>query len=387
MQTRWIILFVLFFARTTMAFQFQSIAALSPYIVESLALRLLDIGLLIGLYLGPGVIVATLGGTVGTWFGDKRTVVASLGLMVLGSFAVAFAPGFGWVAAGRVISGIGGVVINVLMTKMVLDWFIGHRVSTALGIFISSWPLGIALSLLVLPLLADLGGLAMAWNGLILLTVVALLLYSIIYRSPDGSKPAPAKITFSALPWASLIQAAMLWGLYNAAFAMLFGFGPLVLLDRGLSTSAASSLTSLYMIFGAVGIPVGGWLADRTARPYVVISVSLFSGIVLFPVVLIAPLWSLAPLLCFGGFLIGLAPGPIVAMPGQILPEASRAFGTGVFYSIYYALMMVAPPLAGAVADALGAVDVAFLIGAVFMAAAVLSLSLFRTLRMRESAV
>ena len=64
MQKRWIILMVLFFARTTMAFQFQSVAALSPLITESLAITLVDIGLLIGLYLGPGIIVAVLGGSM-----------------------------------------------------------------------------------------------------------------------------------------------------------------------------------------------------------------------------------------------------------------------------------------------------------------------------------
>ena len=78
LQNRWIILFVLFFARTAMAFQFQSIAALSPLMIDSLLLSITEIGLLIGLYLGPGVIVAILGGSVASVFGDKRIVVVSL---------------------------------------------------------------------------------------------------------------------------------------------------------------------------------------------------------------------------------------------------------------------------------------------------------------------
>ncbi|MCA0873880.1 hypothetical protein LCL97_23865 [Seohaeicola saemankumensis] len=59
---RWVILFVLFFARTIMAVQFQSVAALSPFIMDSLAITLTEIGILIGLYSGPGIIVALAGG-------------------------------------------------------------------------------------------------------------------------------------------------------------------------------------------------------------------------------------------------------------------------------------------------------------------------------------
>lgn len=114
MPMRWIILIVLFFARAVMALQFQSVAALSPFIMDSLAITLTDIGVLIGLYLGPGIVVAVVGGAMATWFGDKRTVIASLVLMVLGGLIVASATTLGWAVAGRIVSGIGGVVLNVL---------------------------------------------------------------------------------------------------------------------------------------------------------------------------------------------------------------------------------------------------------------------------------
>ena len=49
------------------------------------------------------------------------------------------------------MAGIGGVIMNVLMTKMVADWFTGKEISTAMAIFVNSWPIGIAISLLMLP--------------------------------------------------------------------------------------------------------------------------------------------------------------------------------------------------------------------------------------------
>ena len=174
MQKRWIILFVLFFARTTMAFQFQSVAALSPLVMDSLALSIVDIGFLIGLYLGPGVIVAVLGGSVASIFGDKRVVIASLSMMALGSILILQAETYPWLVVGRILSGIGGVVVNVLMTKMVIDWFAGRDVATAMAIFLSSWPMGIGLALVILPWLAQGAGLSGAWMGVTVVTAVAL---------------------------------------------------------------------------------------------------------------------------------------------------------------------------------------------------------------------
>ena len=55
---RWLILAVLFLARTAMGFQFQSVAALSPFLVDSLGIDYTQLGLLIGLYLLPGIAIA-----------------------------------------------------------------------------------------------------------------------------------------------------------------------------------------------------------------------------------------------------------------------------------------------------------------------------------------
>ncbi len=377
MQMRWIILFVLFFARTVMAFQFQSVAALSPQIVESLAVTLADVGLLIGLYLGPGIVVAVGGGAVAMRFGDKRTVAASLALMVVGGVIVAQATTLEAAIAGRLVSGVGGVVINVLMTKLVLDWFAKGGLSTALAIFISSWPLGIALSLLVLPSLAAYGGLGLAWNVLTGLTVAALALFALVYRRPPDAAPGAARIAAGALPWGPLVCAALVWGLYNAAFAMLFGFGTLALVERGFTPTAAGSATSLYILSATLAIPLGGWLADRTGRPNVIILASLVVGAVLFPALLVLPIPLMLVALVVGGVIVGLAPGPVVAMPGRILPPESRALGTGVFYSIYYVQMMLAPPLAGGVADRVGDAGTTLVLGGAMMAAAVAALAVF----------
>jgi cyanate permease len=118
-----------------------------------------------------------------------------------------------------------------------------------------------------------------------------------------------------------------------------------------------------------------------------VVFASIMAGVVMLPALLFVPASYVVPLLIMGGLIGGLAPGPVVAMPGQILQPEARAFGTGVFYSIYYALMMIAPPLAGVIADLTDDVSTAFPFGAVMLIIAILALLGFqRTKRPISSA-
>ena len=84
MRSRWGILAVLFVVRATMAFQFQSVAAVAPLLVREFNVGLADIGVLIGLYLAPGAVLALPGGVIGRRFGDKTTVLFGLALMLGG---------------------------------------------------------------------------------------------------------------------------------------------------------------------------------------------------------------------------------------------------------------------------------------------------------------
>ncbi|MEO1318641.1 MAG: MFS transporter, partial [Pseudomonadota bacterium] len=68
-MTGWRLLAVLFAARATMAFQFQAVAALAPSLMERHGVGLAEIGLLIGLYLSPGLVAAYPGGAIGRRFG------------------------------------------------------------------------------------------------------------------------------------------------------------------------------------------------------------------------------------------------------------------------------------------------------------------------------
>lgn len=339
-----------------MSFQFQAVGSVSPYLVESYGASIADIGMLIGLYLAPGVVVAVPGGTVAALFGDKRTVSCCLILMLVGGAMMGWGPDWGWLVAGRLLAGVGGVAINIVMTKMLMDWFVDREISTAMAIFINSWPVGIALALLVLPRLAAIGGLDLAWAAVMIVIASGWVLLVLVYRPPPNAAPRAARITVNKLPMFALFLASSLWALYNAALILVFSFAPAFLQVRGWDMTFAGSVTSIFIITFAIAVPFGGIVADRSGRRDGVIMISLLGYALLLPLVLFVPTWAVPVIFVVVGLIFGLGAGPIVTLPSLILPPEARAFGTGVYYSIYYAIVMVAPALAGAIADHTGSV-------------------------------
>ena len=377
MRNRWTILAVLFLARTAMGFQFQSIGALSPLLVDSYGLSLADIGFLIGLYLAPGVVVAIPGGAIAGRFGDKRIVGLSMGLMFLGSVLIAWAPTWGLLVTGRLLAGVGGVALNVVMTKMVIDWFVGREISTAMSIFINSWPLGIALALFALPIISANGGLQLAWITVLASITVALIAFVLVYQPADTATEAVTEVKITSFPVYPLLLAGTAWALSNAALAMVFSFGPALLTERGLGLTTASALISAFMICLAIAIPIGGVLADRSGKRDAVITFGLSSFVVLAPVIMYAPIAIVPAAVLIFGFLSGLCFGPIVGMPATILPPQSRAFAMGVYFTIYYVAMMGAPVLAGALADYSQTLRATWWFGVVLVIVSIISVALF----------
>lgn len=385
MINRWTILAVLFLARMTMAFQFQGAASLSPFLVEHYGVTLIEIGVLIGLYLAPGVIVALPGGAIASRFGEKRVVALSMCLMLIGAALASFGPDWTWVTVGRVIGGAGGVVLNIVMTKMLVDWFAGREVSTAMAIFINSWPVGIGLGLIVLPWVGALAGLQVAHIVVLASIAAGLVLFVTIYRPPQGAVAGSASLKPAALPVAPLIAAGLIWALYNAALAMVFSFGPALLVERGVSAAVAGSMTSLFMFVFAVSVPFGGMLADKTGRRDLIIALSLMSFVILIPMALVVPPTVVMAVFVAVGIGFAFAAGPIMTLPASVLEPQARTFGMGVFFTIYYLTMMVAPPVGGWLSETTGTVGASFGFGVAMALTCVILLGAFRLWHPRAS--
>jgi MFS family permease len=362
LRNRWGILAILFVVRLTIAFQFQSVAAVAPLLQQTFGVGLADIGILIGLYFIPGIVLALPGGAIGRTLGDKPTTIMALLLMTAGSLVMGATDVWGWQMAGRLASGAGGVLLTVQLTKMGTDWFAGKEIATAMAIFVNSWPAGVAISLLVLPAIGTAHGAGAVFLVAGALTAIGIVLIAFYQAPPGATAGAAGSGRLDPLALLAVIVAGAIWGLYNVGFAMIFSFGPSLLAERGWSIAAAGSAISLVMWLSVISVPSGGYLADRTKRPFAMAIVAslVVAGLLAWltrsdTVIMILVLIGL-----FGGF----PAGPIMSLTARVLVPETRAIGMGVFYTLFYAAMMLGPAVAGRLAKSAGTAAVALDLGA-----------------------
>ena len=73
------------------------------------------------------------------------------------------------------------------------------------------------------------------------------------------------------------------------------------------------------------------------------------------------------PIFIVLGLVSGLAAGPIMSLPARTLAPPTRALGMGVFLTIFYSIMMIAPWAAGAIAAKSGSARATFDFGATLL--------------------
>jgi MFS family permease len=365
LRNRWIILAVLFTVRLTMAFQFQSVAAVAPLLGKQFAVSIAEIGFLIGLYFTPGIALSLPGGAIGRKFGDKPTVLGALVLMLMGSLAMALGDTWHWQIAGRLIGGAGGVLLNVQLTKMVTDWFAGKEIASAMGIFVNSWPAGIALSLLTLPSIATRFGVTAMFLFVVALMLVGIALVLAYRAPPHEATAATSAARLDANTMRALTVAGLIWGLFNVGFAVIFSFGPTMLVERGWSLAQAGSAISIVLWLAVISVPMGGLLADRLKRPETI----LVAGALVFAalMLLLARTDAVIATTIALGLVAGQPAGPIMSLPSRVLQPATRALGMGLFYTVYYLPMMLGPIIAGNAAKWSGSAAAAFDFGALVL--------------------
>jgi MFS family permease len=145
----------------------------------------------------------------------------------------------------------------------------------------------------------------------------------------------------------------------------VFGFGSALLTERGMTLVAASAATSVMLWVLAAGIPFGGMLADRSGRRDLV----LIAGLAGFAAGMLAVRAGFPPVVGFAvtGAMAALPVGPILSLPAAVLKPQMRAAGMGLFYTLYYILVVAGPWLAGLFATAAGSAAATFETGAVVL--------------------
>jgi predicted MFS family arabinose efflux permease len=380
MSRRWQILAALTFARTSMGFQFQSVAALAPFVTAELGLDNAQLGWLVGIYLLPGIVIALPGGLLGARYGDKRMVLIGLALMTGGGLWLARAASPLAADAARIASGAGAVMLNVLLTKMVADWFDGKERILAMSILINAWPIGIGVALFALGPL----GQAIGWRAAILaacaLAAFGFAAVLFFYRAPPSAAPAaPTGIGIEVLDareWRLLAIASIPWLVYNAAYQIVVSFLPSFLGEGGASIARSGAMTAINTALLIASVQAGGVLLKRSAHPdwicHAAVAASCAS-LLLLSTSSLPWLWIIA-----AGIVGGLPAGAFVNLPAEFLRPQSRGPGMGVFYTVYYVGCAILPAAAGRLSDLAGSTRATLWFAALLAFLCIPTLALFR---------
>jgi predicted MFS family arabinose efflux permease len=276
---------------------------------------------------------------------------------------MAFAASWSVQIAGRLVAGVGGVILSVQLTKMLTDWFAGKEIATAMAIFVNSWPAGVAISLLLMPLIGTRYGVSAVHLSVAAFSFCCMVLLAVAYRSPgDAAAASTTSLRLDRNGAVAMIAAGLIWGLFNVGFAVIFSFGPSMLVERGWSIAAAGSTISIVLWLAVISVPLGGFIADRTKRPELV----LVASCIVFAILMTAlPRSSAVVFIVVAlGLISGQPAGPIMSLPARVLQPATRAIGMGLFFTVFYASMMLGPIVAGACAKWAGSAAAAFDFGA-----------------------
>jgi predicted MFS family arabinose efflux permease len=382
MADRWRTLALIFCTRISMGVQFQSIASVAPLLVDDLHVSYVEAGTLVGLYLAPGVVLSVPGGWLGRRLGERRAVVGSLALMVVGGAITAWSGGFATAAAGRLVSGAGAVLMNLLLIKLTADWFATREMATAMGVVLAAWPVGLGVAV------AGLGAVASAtsWRMAIALAsataLLGLVLMAFVVRDApvrtDAGRPAGLRARDVALA----LSSGVAWGTFYASLVVVVAFAPPMLIARGASLGQAGFVASLAIWVTIMSVPLGGLLSDRLGRPnlFIVIGCATAAGVLLAMPAMRAE----ALALFLVGAVIGAAAAPLTSLLPRALPPERLSAGLGVSYTAYYVVMAAALPAAGLVRDLTGDPAVPIELAALIMAATLLGLLAFRVIERRR---
>jgi MFS family permease len=381
MSSRWVALALIFVTRTSMGIQFQSIGSVAPLLVADIGMSYAQLGMLIGLYLLPGVVLALPGAVIGQRVGDRRALMLSLAIMLAGGLLTAWSAGFGGAAAGRLLSGAGAVLMNILLVKITADWFDGREMATAMAVMLTAWPVGLGLAT------ATLGGLAMATSWRTALVVasgaaaVGLVLVAGVLRDAPARAPAGARASLPARDLGLAITSGVAWGAFNASLVAVIAFGPAMLVTRGVSLAQAGFEVSLAIWVTILSVPLGGVLSDRMRRTDAFIVAGSLAAAALLLALPTIP--GAAVSLVLVGVLIGAAAGPLTSLLPRALAPERLATGLGLSYTAYYVVMAIAQPVAGRLRDVTGDPSTPIRFAAVAMAVTVLGLIAFRLIERR----
>ncbi len=346
-------------AHATSHFSHLLLAPLFPVFMRDFGLSFSDVGLLMSIFFiisGSGQAVA---GFVVDKVGARPVLFGAIGLFLLASLVASAATSYGWLVAVAVLAGLGNAPFHpadfTILNQRVSAPRLGHAFS-AHGL---TGNLGWALAPVFLVGITSLADWRTAYlAAAVLYTGVLLLLFSqrhllkteVVVRHADA--PQESDLAFMKLP--------VVWWCFGFFFfstmtlAVVQSFGPSILKAvHNASLEVATLTITAYMLCGAVGMAVGGFVATQTPHTDKVVAGAMAAGAALLLLCATGWLGTYGTLagLAATGFAVGIGGPSRDLMIKKATPKGATGRVYGLVYSGLDMGFAVSPVLFGVFMD------------------------------------
>jgi MFS family permease len=270
------VLFMMLLSMTAGALCMNKVAPIIPTLSESMGLTgAWQAGLLVSVFVFSGIFLALPSGIIITKLGYYKTGLIALSVTLVGSIIGGLNPGYEIMLGGRVVEGIGLILLMAVGPAATASVFDDSKRGSAMGLLMCFMPIGQAIMFNLAPRVAQW---ELIWWGTAVYAIVLLLIWFFAFRHLDAALASPQKAVEeqSAVKKKSSLLPREVFcnkGIWLIGFTLLFyliadlgslAFLPTFLSEvQGMDPATAGSIVSLAPL---VGIPFGiitGIISDK----------------------------------------------------------------------------------------------------------------------------
>ena len=314
---------------------------LFPWLMKEFGLSFTEVGATTALFFIVSGVGQAVSGFIVDHLGARRVLFAGISLFAIAALTLGAANSYAMLLAAAAIAGLGNCVFHpvdfTLLNRNVSSDRLGHAFSSH-GL---CGNLGWALAPVFLSAIAVAHGwraAAFSASGVALLALAILFLRRDALRDPaaahSSTQTDDAPSIFAFLYSPAVWMCFLFFLLTTQAFGALQNFAPSALQHLyDFSIAASASALTAFLLGGAGGIFVGGFLASGSDAHDRYIAIGLASAaLIAIALAFGVPAWGVLPLMAASGFSSGLA-GPSRDM--LVRRAATAQFGERAFGRVY----------------------------------------------------
>lgn len=358
MKQKWMILTLSFFIAFSYLFALQSYPPMIPQVMEEFDISHVEASLPMSLVSLAGILIA-----LPTWafifrWGLKK--IGTLGLVIcsIGGMISSLGSSFLLIVLGRVILGIGGILIIIVSFSIVANWFPKEQGGRAMGIKALDMPIATVLALNLLPIVIAIHG----WRASFIVSTVLLIIstasFLLLFKEKPLREPGPKM--FEGMWNKQMWLLGIIWSFITMSLIAYSTWAGTFFIELWkIPVNVAFFMASVLMIGAIFLSPSIGYLSDRLGnrRIFIIFSFLLMGiSLILIPILPGSFLYLAIALLAISGF-----SGPIIfALTSEILPRERAGLGFGILFTCSFIGTFIGPILVGFVKDSFPGGEAAF---------------------------